>query len=86
MTFGKRVDVPGGKRRMKRRPVHILGSATTAAGVKPVVLADLCLLGARLLGRDLPPAGSEIMVHAHDRTIAGRIAWADENRRGVIFG
>jgi hypothetical protein len=85
-SFGKRVDVPGGRRRIKRRPVHILGSATSMDGSKSVIVQDLCLLGARLVGRDLPQPGEEILLRARERAIIGRVAWADNDQRGMIFG
>ena len=84
--FGKRVDIPGGRRRIKRRPVRIFGSIETGQGLKLVVVKDLNLLGARLTGRNLPGPGEEVLLRSGDRTITGRIAWADRDRRGVIFG
>lgn len=85
-SFGKRVDYPGGRRRIKRRAVRIFGSIETAQGLKLVVIKDLNLIGARLTGRNLPEPGEEILLRSGDRTIAGRIAWADRDRRGIIFG
>lgn len=84
-SFGKRVDVPGGRRRIKRRSVRIFASIETAEGLKLAVVKDLNLLGAKLAGRNLPRPGAEILLRSGDRTIAGRIAWADRDRRGVIF-
>jgi hypothetical protein len=51
-----------------------------------VVVEDLCLVGAKLVGHDLPPPGGEIVLRSGERVIAGRIAWADQDRRGIIFG
>lgn len=85
-SFGKRVDVPGGRRRIKRRPVHILASARTEDGSKSVIVQDLCLTGARLVGRDLPPPGSGIVLRSGERSLPARIAWADEDCRGIVFG
>jgi hypothetical protein len=86
MSFGKRIDGPGGRRRIKRRPVHIRGSAMTDEGARSVVVEDLCLIGAKLVGHDLPAPGGEIVLRARERAIAGRVAWADQDRRGMIFG
>ncbi|MFL6725326.1 MAG: hypothetical protein ACJ8FS_02285 [Sphingomicrobium sp.] len=85
-SFGKRVDFPGGRRRIKRRPVRIFGSIETSQGLKLVVIKDLCLIGAKLAGRNLPGPGEEILLRAGERTIFGRIAWADKDRRGITFG
>ena len=84
-SFGKRVDVPGGRRKIKRRQVAILGSAMTMEGSKSVIVEDLCLKGARLVGRDLPPPGKEILLRTNDNAILGRVAWAEHDRRGVVF-
>jgi hypothetical protein len=84
-SFGKRVDVPGGRRRIKRREVAILGSAMTLDGSQSVVVEDLCLTGARLVGRNLPEPGKEILLRTSEHAILGRIAWASNDRRGVIF-
>jgi hypothetical protein len=86
MSFGKRVDGPGGRRRIKRRPVHIRGSAVTAQGSLPVVVEDLCLVGAKLVGHDLPQPGGEIVLRTGERAIAGRVARADRDRRGIFLG
>jgi hypothetical protein len=85
-SFGKRVDGPGGRRRIKRRPVHIRGSAMSDEGSKAVVVEDLCLTGARLVGHDLPQPGEQILLRSGEREIRGRIAWAADDRRGIVFG
>jgi len=84
-SFGKRVDVPGGRRRIKRRETAILGSAMTLDGSHSVVVEDLCLTGARLVGRNLPEPGKEILLRTNEHAILGRVAWASADRRGIIF-
>jgi hypothetical protein len=83
--FGKRVDVPGGRRRVTRRQVAILGSAMTLEGSKSVVVEDLAPTGAKLVGRHLPPPGKEILLRTGDLAVLGRVAWANHDHRGVIF-
>ena len=83
--FGKRVDGPGGRRRIRRKPVSIPGSASSMDGSSCIIIEDLCLTGARVLGRDLPVEGSEILVRSGDRAVLGRVAWAREDRRGIVF-
>jgi hypothetical protein len=85
-SFGKRIDGPGGRRRIKRRAVRIFGSAETAQGTKLIVIKDLCLIGARLKGAGLPQPGEQILLRTGESSIAGRIAWADRDHRGMIFG
>ena len=84
-SFGKRVDGPGGRRRIRRKPVSIPGSALSMDGSSCIIIEDLCLTGARVLGRDLPVEGSEILVRSGDRAVLGRVAWAREDRRGIVF-
>ena len=83
--FGKRVDVPGGRRRVTRRQVAILGSAMTLEGSQSVIVEDLGPSGAKLVGRHLPPPGKEILLRAGELAILGRVAWANHDHRGVIF-
>lgn len=84
-SFGKRVDVPGGRRQAKRKPVTILGAAVSIEGTKSVVVEDLCPTGAKLVGRGLPQPGRELLVRAGDLEVLGRVAWADDDYRGIRF-
>lgn len=85
-SFGKRVDGPGGRRRIKRKLVSIHGTAATMDGSRCILIEDLCLTGARVRGRELPAAGNEILLRSGDRAILGRIAWELGDRRGIVFG
>ena len=84
-SFGKRVDGPGGRRRIKRRAVSITGSASSLEGSRSIIIENLCLSGARVLGRNLPLEGTEILLRSGGRAILGRVAWAREDRRGIVF-
>lgn len=83
--FGKRLDGPGGRRRIRRRKVSIPGTAVSLDGTRSVLIEDLTLAGARLLGRRLPEVGSEVELRVGDRSLFGEIAWAGAERRGVRF-
>jgi len=83
--FGKRIDGPGGRRRIKRKPVSIHGSAATIDGSRCVLIEDICLSGARVRGRELPSEGSELLLRSGDRAILGRVAWECGDRRGIVF-
>ena len=85
-SFGKRIDGPGGRRRIRRKPVSIHGSAATMEGSRCVLIEDLCLTGARVRGRELPAEGNEILLRSGDRAILGRVAWERGDRRGIVFG
>lgn len=84
-SFGKRIDGPAGRRRVSRRQVGVLGSAVTLNGSKSVIVEDICPTGARLVGRNLPEAGDEILLRTNNLAVLGRIAWAKQDERGIIF-
>lgn len=84
-AFGKRIDGPAGRRRAPRRQVSVLGSAVTINGAKSVIVEDLCPKGARLIGRDLPEPGKEILLRTSELAVLGRIAWARHDERGLVF-
>ena len=84
-NFGKRMDIPGGKRRIRRNPVSIRGTASTLFSSSNILIENLCFNGARVYGRDLPTVGAEILLRRDDKAIHGIVAWADGDRRGIIF-
>ena len=83
--FGKRIDGPTGRRRSARRAVGVLGSAVTLNGSKSVIVEDLCPRGARLVGRDLPEPGREILLRTTELAVLAKVAWARHDERGIIF-
>lgn len=85
MSFGKRIDGPGGRRRINRRQVSMVASAVTLQGSRSVIVEDLCLRGARLVGRDLPEPGAELLLRTNGGALLGRVAWASHDCRGVTF-
>jgi hypothetical protein len=84
-SFGRRVDGPGGRRRIKRKTVSIHGSAATMDGSRCILIEDLSLMGARVRGRGLPKPGSEVLLRSGDRAVVGRVAWESGDRRGLLF-
>lgn len=83
--FGKRLDGPGGRRWIRRRKVSIPASVVSLDGSKSVLIEDLTLAGARLLGRRLPEVGTEVEIRVGDRSLFGEVAWDAAERRGVKF-
>lgn len=83
--FGKRIDGPRGRRQTARRPIGVLGSAVTLDGAKSVIVEDLCPKGARLVGRDLPVPGSEMLLRTTELAVLGKVAWARHDERGIVF-
>lgn len=83
--FGKRLDGPGGRRWIRRRKVSMIGSALSIHGTRSVLVEDLTLAGARLLGRNLPRPGAEVEIRVGERSLFGVVAWEATDRRGVRF-
>lgn len=85
LKFGKRMDGPRGRRWLKRRPVGILGSALFIGGSSSVLIQDLSISGARLLGRELPSAGTDVLLKVGERSLLGQIAWRAGDHGGLSF-
>ena len=84
-SFGKRMDIPGGRRRIRRNPVTIHGTASSLQGSGCILIENLCFSGARVRGGNLPAEGCEILLRRDDKAIHGRVAWAVGDRRGIVF-
>lgn len=84
-SFGKRVDVPGGRRRTARQRVVLVGSAMLMEGSRSIVVDDVCSTGARLRGRDLPATGADMIVRIGGLDILATVAWREEQQCGITF-
>ena len=85
MPFGKRVDVPGGRRGAPRQPVSLAASASTISGCQSVIVENVCASGARLRGRGVPAVGKELMVKVGSMHVLGHVAWSDNEECGMAF-
>ena len=84
-NFGKRIDGPSGRRWLKRKRVGISAIAVFDEWSTPVLVQDLSLTGARLLGRDLPSHTSNVTLSVGERSLLGEIRWASGEHRGISF-
>ena len=85
-SFGKRVDGVGGRRRIKRRPVSIQATGSIVGDTtRCLLIEDICLNGARVMGRNLPREGAEILLRRGENALLGQVVWAAEDRRGIVF-
>jgi hypothetical protein len=50
-----------------------------------VLIEDLTLAGARLLGRGLPGAGAQLELRVGERSLCGEVTWVGADRRGIKF-
>lgn len=84
-SFGKRADSPTDRRVSERQTVFVTGSAVTVRGSKSVLIENLSLTGAKLLGRDLPETGKQILVWTEGFDALGSVAWKAFGQGGVVF-
>jgi hypothetical protein len=85
MTFGKRIDRPGGSRRAKREEVLMSAAMMTTMDSLTVDLLDLSNSGARLRGNNLPPPGLEVLVLLGSLEAFGSVVWRIGDQCGVQF-
>ncbi|HEV2594863.1 MAG TPA: hypothetical protein VGU01_06655 [Sphingomicrobium sp.] len=83
--FGKRVDVPGGRRRAIREEVLLGAAAITIDNSTSVIVEDVCRIGAKLRGRNLPPVGAQLLVKAGAMEILAAVAWMERDQCGITF-
>ena len=85
MAFGKRVDVPGGRRRRQREPVVLAAAAVTLDHAQSVTVEDVCSTGARLCGRDLPGPGRMMLMRVGPVEVMSSVAWSTRDACGITF-
>ena len=84
-NFGKRIDGPSGRRWLKRKRVGISAIAVFDDWSTPVLVQDLSLTGAKLLGPDLPAHPTNVTLSVGERSLLGEIRWAAGDKRGISF-
>jgi hypothetical protein len=84
-TFGRRLDGLAGRRNARRQRVILAASAQAIDCSRSVVVADLSHRGAKLQGRDLPPAGREVLITAGSIDVFATVAWSDNDECGLSF-
>ena len=85
MSFGKRIDEPGGSRRAVREPALTWAVMMTTTESFTVDLLDLSKTGARLRGRLFPGVGHEVLVLLGRLEAFGTIVWQDGELCGLQF-
>jgi hypothetical protein len=84
-NFGRRIDGPTGRRRARREEVVLAGSALTLGASRAVVVTDVSPAGAKLLGRKLPQAGTDVLLTVGSVELFGEIAWLGRDECGISF-
>jgi hypothetical protein len=85
MTFGKRMDVPGGRRASPRQQVVLTGSAVMLDRAQAIIVEEVCSQGAKLRGRNLPQHGEELLVKIGAMEVFGSVAWSCGDSCGISF-
>ena len=83
--FGKRVDVPGGRRRSVRQAVVLAASALGFSRSVSVLVPDLSEVGAKLQGRGLPTAGERLLISFGQTDLFATVAWSSRDECGILF-
>ena len=73
------------RREFPRIPVVLAASALAIARSRSVVVTDVSLEGAQLGGRDLPPAGDDLLMVVGSLDAMGTVKWRDGDKCGVQF-
>ena len=85
MSFGKRVDVPGGHRRKVRNQIMLPVAMSTRQRSHTVDLLDLSDTGAKLQGEQLPELGTEVLVRTGALEAFGTVVWREGGTCGICF-
>lgn len=84
MSFGRRVDRIGGKRRASRERVLAAATAVTLDDGKLVVLTNVSTTGARIRGAALKP-GKDIWIRTGPIDTLATVVWRRQDLCGVRF-
>ena len=85
MTFGKRLDGPGGRRRDARIPTSVAAQLITTTETISVTLIDISNTGAKFHGPKVPAIGRLVMVRIETLEAFGTVIWSIGELCGVDF-
>lgn len=85
MSFGKRIDKPGGARRSVRENLISRTLLMTMTDSHVVDLLDLSKSGAKLGGSDLPAQGQEVLMLIGRLEAFGTVIWREQEHCGIQF-
>ena len=85
MSFGKRLDGPGGRRRAARIPTSLLAQLMTPTETVNVTLINMSSTGAKFHGPKVPPAGRLVLVRIDSLEAFGTVIWSIDEFCGVDF-
>jgi hypothetical protein len=84
-NFGKRIDGLDGRRKALREEVVLAASALSLESSRAVVVTDVSGTGAKLIGRELPPQSTSVLISVGDVELFATVIWAGRGECGVTF-
>jgi hypothetical protein len=84
-SFGRRIDGLDGRRKALRDKVMLAASALSIESSTAVVITDVSSKGAKLIGRDLPSRGANVLISVGDVEFFAKVAWCARDECGINF-
>ena len=84
-AFGRRLDVPGGRRSGERCPVRLDASLQALNCSRPVSLLDVSRAGARMSLPEPMYPGQQVWLKVGQAQIFGTVRWLRDKYCGVVF-
>ena len=85
MSFGKRLDGPGGQRTAARKPVLLRAALHTLTSSRSVTLFDVSRTGARMELREPLVIGQQLWLKIPPSEIFATVVWLDGEQCGINF-
>lgn len=84
--FGRRIDGLEGRRKAMRDKVVLAASALSLESSTAVVVTDVSSKGAKLIGRELPSRGANVLISVGEVEVFAKVAWTSrDDECGVTF-
>lgn len=84
-AFGRRLDIPGGRRRGDRAQVRLAASLQALNCSRPVTLLDVSSAGARMSMPEPMYEGQEVWLKIGQAQVFGIVQWVNEVDCGIVF-
>jgi hypothetical protein len=85
MSFGKRADYPGGRRRFAREELVLGAAVMSPTRAQTAALMDVSSIGAKLHLPSLPETGKDVLIRIGEFEAFGTVVWSERGVCGVHF-
>lgn len=85
MAFGRRRDIPGGRRTGDRSPVRLAASLQALNCSRAVTLLDVSHAGARMSMPEPMYRGQQVWLKVGQAQIFGTVRWVTDKDCGIVF-